>query len=467
MTVQAGPVNGSRVAVVASGALAALGFVWGSFAVLLTDLSRSLQLAPGGLGLALTAGMVASLPVMTVAGRVAERAGCGVLLGGSGMALALGFVGLANVDDYPALLLVLATLSAASGAFDIAVNTAAVAYERVTGRQRMAVIQAMFSTGGAVGALSAGALLAAGVPFTVVYLTDVVPLTAVVLAAARTRFPICGGSLQHDRESRTWRNRPLLVVAVVAALGFLAEAAMEQWSGVYLRATLGVPALAGASAVAVYHGSMAAGRLVCACVTNRLGEVRTLRAAGLLTTAGLLVAVTASAPLLVVTGFFVVGLALAAVLPIALTLAGAIGTTSAGAVSSVVTTIGYAGFLFGPILIGAVADATGLRAALGIVAIVGVLITFLASPPAPGSRPTPRGGRHRLPSPAAERSGYRNAAAASTPTPAAVEEPEKDVSTAHARQRGPGERANVEMKDWKILIELRRIRSSPNRPPRS
>jgi len=275
-------------------------------------------------------------------------------------------------------------LSAASGAFDVGVNTAAVAYERVTGRQRMAVTQAMFSAGGAIGALSAGALLAAGVPFTVVYLTDAVPLVAVVLTAARTRFPVSVGSPQHGPRPGFRHNRSLLVVAVVAALGFLAEAVMEQWSGVYLRNTLGLPALAGASTVAVYHGSMTAGRLVCACVTNRLGEVRTLRAAGLLTTAGLLAALTGSGPALVVTGFLVVGLALAAVLPIALSLAGAIGTTSAGAASSVVTTVGYAGFLLGPILVGTVADATGLRAALGIVAIVGVLITVLA--PATGPR---------------------------------------------------------------------------------
>ena len=79
-----------------------------------------------------------------------------------------------------------------------------------------------------------------------------------------------------------------------------------------------------------------------------------------------------------------VGLALAAVLPIALSLAGAVGTTSAGAASSVVTTIGYAGFLLGPVLVGTVADATGLRTALGIVAIVGVLVTALA--PATGPR---------------------------------------------------------------------------------
>ena len=37
---------------------------------------------------------------------------------------------------------------------------------------------------------------------------------------------------------------------------------------------------------------------------------------------------------------------------------------------------------------------------------------------------------------------------------------QKEVDTAHARRRGPGERANAEIKNWKIL---RKIRSSPSR----
>jgi hypothetical protein len=37
---------------------------------------------------------------------------------------------------------------------------------------------------------------------------------------------------------------------------------------------------------------------------------------------------------------------------------------------------------------------------------------------------------------------------------------QKDVNTAHARQRGPGERANAQLKSWKIL---RKIRCSPSR----
>ncbi len=37
---------------------------------------------------------------------------------------------------------------------------------------------------------------------------------------------------------------------------------------------------------------------------------------------------------------------------------------------------------------------------------------------------------------------------------------QKAVNTAHARQRGPGERANAQLKSWKVL---RKIRCSPSR----
>ena len=53
-----------RIFWLACGALGVLGFVWGSFAVLLADLSRFLDISPGPLGLALSGGMVASFPVM-------------------------------------------------------------------------------------------------------------------------------------------------------------------------------------------------------------------------------------------------------------------------------------------------------------------------------------------------------------------------------------------------------------------
>jgi MFS family permease len=123
---------------------------------------------------------------------------------------------------------------------------------------------------------------------------------------------------------------------------------------------------------------MAAGRIVAAGIISRFGNRPTLRAAGLLTAIGMTLALTAREPILIVCGFLVVGLALSAVVPIALSVAGSMLPEQAGGASSVVTTIGYGGCLLGPILVGVLAEVVSLHAALGIVVIVGTSIAVLA-----------------------------------------------------------------------------------------
>jgi MFS family permease len=361
----------------ACGALGVLGFVWGSFAVLLADLGRLLDISPGPLGLALSGGMVASFPVMSLAGRVADLIGRRPLLIASGALIGIGFAWLAFVGSYASLFAALLVLSAASGTYDVGVNAVAMDYERTTGRKRMAVIHAAFSAGGAIGALLAGALITAGVDFRLTYLAALVPLGAMILAAANTRFPPVAFSRTHG-EAKLYKNLPLLLVALVAALGFLTEAAMEHWSGLYLRNTLALPALVGASGVAAYHTSMAVGRLVFAGIITRFGNRPTLRGAGLLTAIGMALALATSDPILVVCGLLVVGIALSAVVPIALSVAGSMLPERAGGASSGVTTVGYSGFLLGPILVGTLAQVSSLRVALGVVVIVGISIAALA-----------------------------------------------------------------------------------------
>jgi MFS family permease len=361
----------------ACGALATLGFVWGSFAVVLVDLSHYLDLSPGPLGLALSGGMIASFPVMALAGRAAHRSGRCPLLLVSAALMGAGFTWLAFVGSYASLFVALLILSASSGAYDVGVNAAAMDYERATGLKRMALIHATFSAGGALGALFAGFLLSTGVDFRLVYLAALVPLGAVILTAATTRFPPLESS-QESEKAGLYGNVPLLLIAFVAALAFISEAAMEHWSGVYLRNTLELPALVGASGVAVYHASMAAGRLISAGVISRFGNRPTLRAAGLLAAAGMTLALTTSESGLVVCGFLVVGLSLSAVVPIALSLAGDMFPERLGEASSVVTTLGYGGFLLGPILVGTVATLLSLRLALSVVVLAGIVISTFA-----------------------------------------------------------------------------------------
>jgi MFS family permease len=93
----------------------------------------------------------------------------------------------------------------------------------------------------------------------------------------------------------------------------------------------------------------------------------------------MLLALATREPVLVVGGFLVVGLALSAVAPLAFSAAGYAAPDRAGAAISVVTTLGYGGFLLGPVLVGGLAEAFGLRSALLTIAVAGLLILALGA----------------------------------------------------------------------------------------
>ena len=83
-------------------------------------------------------------------------------------------------------------------------------------------------------------------------------------------------------------------------------------------------------------------------------------------------------PLLLIAGFLLVRLPLSAVVPITFSVAGDLAPGRAGAAISVVTTLGYGGFLLGPVIVGGLAELLGLRMALGTIAVAGLLIFTLA-----------------------------------------------------------------------------------------
>jgi len=363
------------------GAFGFFGLFWGVFAVLLTDLSRALDLTPGPLGAALFAGAAASILAMATLGWAADRLGRKVFLVLTGGVLGLGISGLALSGGYAALLVTLVVLYSASGLYDVGINSAAVDLEQATGRRLMPLVHAAFSAGATVGAVGAGVLVQAGTDYRLVYLGLLASLGLLLLAFAGARFPVGEQDEPGETGGRThyglYRHLPLLLVGGIAMLGLGSEGEMEHWSGIYLRDTLGLPALLGGSGVAVFYAAMAAGRLGTAGAVRLLGNRFTLLGAGLLTAAGMGLALATREPALVVAGFLIVGLSLSAVAPIAFSLAGDVAPGGTGVAVSVVTTLGYGGFLLGPVIVGGLAELAGLRTALLTIAAAGLVIAAL------------------------------------------------------------------------------------------
>jgi len=355
------------------------GLFWGVFAVLLADLSGALNLSPGPLGAALFAGAAASIVSMASLGWMADRLGRRVFILVSLGVFGLGISGLAFAGSYVALLAVLVVLYAASGLYDVGINAAAVDFERAAGRRLMSFFHSAFSAGGVVGALSAGALLQFGVEYSSVYLVVLIPLGGILLAVGLVSLPTPERPPEEANASGVLRRSGTLwLVAVIATLGLLSEGEMEHWSGVYLRSSLELPALLGASGVAIFFAAMAVGRFGAGFVVVRFGDRLTLLGAGLVTAGGMTLSLATREPFVVMTGFLLVGLALSAVVPISFSVAGDLAPGRAGAAVSLVTTLSYGGFLLGPVIVGGLAELAGLRLALGTIAIAGALISILS-----------------------------------------------------------------------------------------
>jgi MFS family permease len=157
----------------------------------------------------------------------------------------------------------------------------------------------------------------------------------------------------------------------------LAEGAMSDWSVNYMQnIALAAETLApiGLSAFAT---TMTIGRIFGDKIRAMLGDKKMIALGGLIATVGLSLTLSWPTPYLSIAGFFLVGLGLSSVVPIAYSIAGNAKSLPPGVGLAMVTTVGYSGFLFGPPVIGFIADGFTLRVALGFVALLLLILTIL------------------------------------------------------------------------------------------
>ena len=355
--------------------------VSGTWAPRLPAIKESLGLSDGELGTALV-GLAIGLVVGTrVAGAPIDRFGSRPVMraGFPLLAATLLLPGLAG--NGVTLFLALLVLGVASGALDVAMNAQGIEVERVVGRPILSGLHGLWSLGLGLGA--GGAALAAAAEI------DPLPhfaIVAAVLAAASA--VLLRGLLpaehhvreDHEREERVavpW-TLPLLLLGVIAFCSFVGEGSASDWSAVYMTQELGTSAALGALAFAAFAVTMAAARFAADPLRVRWGNVALARGGSLVAAAGMALGLVVHEPAAAIAGFALLGLGLAAVVPIAFSAAGELDPRATGRLVGRVATLGYVGSVAGPIAIGWLAEATSLRAALGLVVVLALVIAVSA-----------------------------------------------------------------------------------------
>jgi predicted MFS family arabinose efflux permease len=361
------------------------GFASACWAPLVPFAKARLEINDAQLGLLLLCFGVGSLAGVSFAGLLAARIGARpvVLAGGAGLCAIL--PALAAAATPPALGASLLVFGASLGALDVAMNAHGLEVEKAAAVPLMSGFHALFSLGGFAGAGWMTLCLRA----------HVLPLAATAIAAllAIGLVAYAATGLLTARPARpprlfVWPSGLVLVIATLAAVMFLTEGAVFDWSALLMvERRLTGPADAGLGFI-LFSIAMTAGRLSGDEVVRRLGARRVVAWGGALAVLGLLVVLVSPFALLAVGGFFLVGLGAANLVPVLFSAAGRQTTMAPALAVAAVTSAGYAGILAGPPLLGFIAHAAGLNAAFWLV--TALLAAALAFGGGAVSRPSPR-----------------------------------------------------------------------------
>src|SRR3954466_15177834 len=149
------------------------------------------------------------------------------------------------------------------------------------------------------------------------------------------------------------------------------EGAMGDWSGIYLKHDLGASGSAAATGFAGFSLGMALARITGDELNRRWGAGRLLSGGMALVTVALAGVLLIGDPVVAVIGFALIGVGIANAVPLLFSAAGRAPARvpPSGPSLAAVFTFGYTGFIVGPPLIGVLADAISLPAALGLLCL--------------------------------------------------------------------------------------------------
>lgn len=350
-------------------AFAVFGGFWGAWSAVLPALRAQAGISDGQLGLALGAIALSAVPVMPVAGRLVDRLGARRALPDTLVAFAVvtPLAGLAH--SLAPLVGCLVLLGVATGGLDVVVNTATAGWERIEAQRLMSVAHGAFSAGVLVGSASAGLARQAGAgPFAVL-----LTVAFLLLVVAGTQPAYRQADVHAVAGVHTALSGVLIGIGLLTAGAFLCEDAIGSWSALHLERGLhATPAVSGLGP-ALFAGAMAAGRLAGGLL--RLRDDLVVGAAASLLALGVVALAVAPSPAVALVALVLAGAGTSVLAPVLYSAVGARAEPGRqGADLARVTALGYAGFVAGPPLVGALSAASSLPVALGSLAVVGAAL---------------------------------------------------------------------------------------------
>ncbi|MEU6413542.1 MFS transporter [Microbispora sp. NPDC046933] len=357
------------------------GLMCGTFTVRLPALADRLRLPESSVGLTLLSWGLGALLTMQLMRVVLARIGSRGVLRAAAPLCAASLVLVAFAPSLPVLAVAAALFGMAFGAVDVGMNAQGSAVERAYGRPIMSGMHAGWCVGAITAGLLGTAAISLGLSLTAHIL--VVALVSVPAALALSRMhlpdpaPEAGEAGQAAPGSRRRLPGVVYLLGAVTFAAFMVEGVVADWNGLYLIGTLHASEAVAALGYPVFEAGMLLARLAGDRLRGRYGARGLIMFSGAATALAFLVVIAAPVTVAAVAGLFFIGLSVATISPMALSLAGT-ATREPGPAIAQASAMGYAGLLLGPVVVGFLSTAASLRVAMGVAVVLGVVIAVAA-----------------------------------------------------------------------------------------
>ncbi len=354
------------------------GFIYANWVSRLPRIQEQFQADNGTIGLVLLAMSFGAVVAMPFTGWLIIKNGSRTILLVS-LIIYCAFVPfIPFMPGILSLIFLYVIIGVSTGMLDVAMNAQAVMVEQKYKKPIMTSFHAFFSIGMALGAWCGAFFADLRVDLSDHFIIVVaLSLVAVLWVRRNLIQDKPEASVVMDGPLFRIPNQSLLSVGIIAFCCMMGEGAISDWSVNYMENIAGSSESLAPIALSAFATAMTVGRLFGDRFRGMLGDTKLIMFGGLISTAGISLVLLLPVPNVSIFGFFMVGLGLSTIVPITYSIAGNTKDLPPGVGLAMVTTVGYTGFLFGPPIIGFIADLSNLRLGLLVVAVLFIIMTIL------------------------------------------------------------------------------------------
>lgn len=259
------------------------------------------------------------------------------------------------------------------GVLDVILNIQGLSVENRANRSMMSNFHGMFSVGTIAGSVLMIGLLTLGLS---ALLSTLITMCLIFLLSLLAVRGYLDERTLSGKDSFMWPNAWIVLVGMMCFIVYLAEGVMLDWSALYLIEDKHIATAQAGLGYASFSAMVATGRFLGDGLVQLLGRVKVIVGGGLLAAAGVTLSIISTHWGIGLLGFALCGLGCANVSPVLISSLSKQTYMPTHLAITAATTIGFAGVLAGPAMMGAVAHYSSLSTAFAVLA--GLLLVVAA-----------------------------------------------------------------------------------------